>query len=595
MSNLPQKSNSVTATKGLLITKSSPLATESCKLEKQFITAQNMASHYRRVINAKPSIDTTPPKSLTKSIKAYLKAKDRVKRELMQLSWANKNFNRPKSAENPVSIEDDRSDSKSLTTVSRTLKTEESKSRTLPDQKKLHKSMSSIMNPALKAMSRLVSGHNYDVLDLHAGKFKHPNKEFQPRIINLEKSSSKLRQSNIYEPPRRRKKNTIQKTNNDHENENLSIRNSNLNESKNFNEESDGEELYPPKLNSSEIFNASTGSKRLSASQISLKRAAEKEEQLKYIEFLKDVTTDVLERGITSNKNRNRLDDRKMREILGSLRVDIGIPNESEAEIDSNLYQTVNKALLMDKEQNKENTDAESEYLSLKKFGYPSRVNSSRSLLGDERTDLNVSHGKKLFDDYENQIIQNIQTIRRKSSSSGNEQSRKNSVESDKSTPKLSRHSSILKKSPSQSSLPSRKESVDPKNQEVDLSKSYQDNEAHINDKNGDSDDDDIFITSKKDSRNSSNNGSRRSSQVKENSIRNSVVDEDALFNDNYGAPDMDSGGSENDDQFNELNTQMWKGASRKKSSDSSGSDNRSVDTPTPKPRSTKNVSNQKY
>lgn len=29
------------------------LATESCKLEKQFLTAQNMASHYRKVINAR--------------------------------------------------------------------------------------------------------------------------------------------------------------------------------------------------------------------------------------------------------------------------------------------------------------------------------------------------------------------------------------------------------------------------------------------------------------------------------------------------------------------------------------------------------------
>ena len=42
------------------------------------------------------------------------------------------------------------------------------------------------MNPALKAMSRLVAGRHYDVLDNHADRFKAPSKEFVPRI----KSSS---------------------------------------------------------------------------------------------------------------------------------------------------------------------------------------------------------------------------------------------------------------------------------------------------------------------------------------------------------------------------------------------------------------------
>ena len=282
-----------------------------------------------------------------------------------------------------------------------------------------------------------------------------------------------------------------------------------------------------------------------------------------------------------------------MREILESLRVDIGIPSDNDTEIDANFYQTINKALLMDKEKNKENLNAENEYLSLKKFGYPSRVNSSRSLLSDEKSDLNISQGKKLFNDYENQIIQNIQTIRRKSSSSENEQSRKNSIESDK-TPKLSRNSSILKKSPDQSLTPSRKESLNSNNQQSDLTKA-QENEAYIPDKinksddnDDDDDDDDIFVSSKKETSNNSNKSSRRSSQVNN---ENNVMDDDALFNDNYGSPDLNSGESENDDQLNEMNIRMKKESFRKKSSDSNESDRRSVETPTPKPRLAKNNS----
>jgi hypothetical protein len=72
------------------------LATGDCKLGTQFITAQNMASHYKRVINAKgelfflnyiirlyhiiyskffvASIDITPPKSLIQSQKGNFKS-----------------------------------------------------------------------------------------------------------------------------------------------------------------------------------------------------------------------------------------------------------------------------------------------------------------------------------------------------------------------------------------------------------------------------------------------------------------------------------------------------------------------------------------
>jgi hypothetical protein len=54
-------------------------------------------------------------------------------------------------------------------------------------------------------MSKLVSGHNYDILDNHQDKFKMPDTKFQPRIKNTTKESS-LQKSSHYQPPRRRKK-----------------------------------------------------------------------------------------------------------------------------------------------------------------------------------------------------------------------------------------------------------------------------------------------------------------------------------------------------------------------------------------------------
>ena len=67
--------------------------------------------------------------------------------------------------------------------------------------------MSTQFHPALKAMSRLVSGRHYDVLDSHAEKFKQPARDFEPRIKNTT-TSSNLKKSSYYQAPRRRKKPT---------------------------------------------------------------------------------------------------------------------------------------------------------------------------------------------------------------------------------------------------------------------------------------------------------------------------------------------------------------------------------------------------
>jgi hypothetical protein len=63
-----------------------------------------------------------------------------------------------------------------------------------------------MLHPALKAMSRLASNRNYDVLDNHADRFKKPDKEFEPRIKNTNSESHLGKNSSCYQAPRRRRR-----------------------------------------------------------------------------------------------------------------------------------------------------------------------------------------------------------------------------------------------------------------------------------------------------------------------------------------------------------------------------------------------------
>ena len=76
--------------------------------------------------------------------------------------------------------------------------------------------------------------------------------------------------------------------------------------------------------------------------EMNLKLEAEKEEEIKYLQFVKEVTNDVIARGIYSNrvinscfeyhvnKNKHLLDENKMKDLLNTLRKDIGIVDEGQ-------------------------------------------------------------------------------------------------------------------------------------------------------------------------------------------------------------------------------------------------------------------------
>ena len=74
------------------------------------------------------------------------------------------------------------------------------------------------------------------------------------------------------------------------------------------------------------------------------KQLPKREEDLKYLQFVKEVTDDIISRGITSNrvinncfsyhiKKNKHLNETKMKELLDTLRKDIGVPDENGKQI----------------------------------------------------------------------------------------------------------------------------------------------------------------------------------------------------------------------------------------------------------------------
>lgn len=130
-----------------------------------------MASHYKRVINAKSSINTLPPKSMVQS----QKARDRIKRELLNFSHLANSLQPVKSSDSFINVRillikcfqilrlkfdycqkkssmDDLSDKKMETVSQRACKSarepveEDIKIKALKDRERLHRSMSNLMN-----------------------------------------------------------------------------------------------------------------------------------------------------------------------------------------------------------------------------------------------------------------------------------------------------------------------------------------------------------------------------------------------------------------------------------------------------------------
>ncbi|XP_038073319.1 spermatogenesis-associated protein 7 homolog [Patiria miniata] len=220
-----------------------------------------------------------------------------------------------------------------------------------------------------------------DVLDKMADRFSQADKPHTPRTLKTN-AQSRLAQSNIYNKPKRPTKKTNRQNGIDHEHDDIeyeqniqdyedrlleegddfedsprrnpdhvrwvedqakrveSLRLDGLTREGAGFETEEGEDLHLSQSYQRPFYSTGNLSNR-PPSRIS-KRMKDEEEELRYLEFVTDVTNDVLNRGIFTNsvlkqvfdshinRNKDRLDEGRMRHLMAQLQEDLFIPNSDD-------------------------------------------------------------------------------------------------------------------------------------------------------------------------------------------------------------------------------------------------------------------------
>jgi len=310
-----------------------------------------------------------------------------------------------------------------------------------------------------------------------------------------------------------------------------------------------------------------------------------------------------------------------MRDLVNTLKQDIGMPSEQEEKVDisPNYHQSINRAIMLDKEKEKENwTDAGS-YLVLKQFGWneSSQLNSSRNmehrLAADHTNEMRRDLGDEyVFETYESQIMQNIQSIR-KTSRSSNEDAQEEPVghavanerKEEMTNRKNSFQTNNMLNSQSNSRLSNQTTTATAfseqlRNLNEDINKPVSSNQAQTSHANAnkydefdnDDDDDDIFtgnsymnekqkatfLTQQKQTEEEETNMATHSKVAFNNSpaqqtIKKSEYADDILFNDDYGQSENES----HEDNFDDL--------LKKKASIQRKQNHETAESPRPAPR----------
>ncbi|XP_002739365.1 spermatogenesis-associated protein 7-like [Saccoglossus kowalevskii] len=297
--------------KGHVALKSSALAPTTTRLSNQHLIQDHLSAHYRRVSSAKAAVDTKPPKSMAISTKVRDQKRRDLGRESRISSRASssasyRDYTRPKtdryenydinlSYDNFNMVNDIVEDTRHSPSTYRTPRPMKSN---IPPEWQQH----------TKTGIKTKKWDQKDLLDTQADRFTEPEKPYTPRTLKRE-AQSKIAQSKNYNPPKRKSEKSDSKGK-----DLLSTRNTYAD----YNGEMESSLQFPRRLNSA--------------------RVKEEEEELKYLEFVSDVTNDVLNRGIYSNRvlkqifdkhverKRGQLDERRMLRLMDQLRQDLGIP-----------------------------------------------------------------------------------------------------------------------------------------------------------------------------------------------------------------------------------------------------------------------------
>ncbi|XP_028917949.1 spermatogenesis-associated protein 7 isoform X3 [Ornithorhynchus anatinus] len=313
--------------KGHLSTKSNAFCTDSSslRLSTLYLIKNHMAIHYNKILSAKAAIDCSVPNSMLTSIK-YV---DQQRREKLKKELAN------------------------FSSYSRC-----AKSSSLPSSRSGSRTHSAIIrkDPA---------SNSGDLLDRHSEYFTERQLPFTPRTLKSE-AKSFLAQYRYYTPARRKMKDSVGQQAEAETQTELSSFNSGIETPENVPQakvkqprassyttcgniekrasQASRNSLTWDQIKDDASQNSFSRATSPSNTQSSTVRKIQSEEELLYLNFIQEITDEILKLGLFSNRvldrlfedhisqNRHRLEEAKMRHLLRILKVDLGCNTEEKSE-----------------------------------------------------------------------------------------------------------------------------------------------------------------------------------------------------------------------------------------------------------------------
>ncbi|XP_066281925.1 spermatogenesis-associated protein 7-like isoform X5 [Branchiostoma lanceolatum] len=386
--------------KGHLVLKSSPFAPSTNKITEQYMIQDHLSVHYKKLSSARPAIDNRPPASMVKSVKyrdqqrrlMLEKEMKKFQKELKSARSASRMSSRPNTpmkAQHPEQYPDDLETSTYIAQEVASpppprprsaYSVRSARSRTSSVPMATHRTN---MDPS-KVVQLPRNTPDGDILNTRAHKFQSPDRPFTPRTLNRTGVQSRLAQSKCYNPPRRKK--APKPADNDGRQSVASEMNmsemsytdvppqpaprarrqeeesrvppldiekdvdharwveqqAKRMEKLTVKEDSWSAAPQPAERRMSDTNRSMYSTKNRTKSQ-TMKQIEAEEEELKYLEFVTDVTNDILARGIFTNKvlvqvfdnhvqkRQGELNETRMRQMIDILREDLGITDDSKA------------------------------------------------------------------------------------------------------------------------------------------------------------------------------------------------------------------------------------------------------------------------
>ncbi|XP_073466797.1 spermatogenesis-associated protein 7 [Aquarana catesbeiana] len=365
--------------RGHLSTKSNAFCIgHSSRLSDQYRVRDHMLSHYNKILTAKAAVDCSVPKSMTKSIKYNdQQRRERLKTVVSHIERdsvsSRASSSRPNSRESldsalqqkdlyvgydnahrPFSYSDPGASPISFISSSRHFHSSEHAADMRWRHPDLSGASSRIGSTAWgtalrKFQDNREKTYSGDLIEKHAQHFTSKQRPFTPRTLKTTAKSA-LAQSRFYTPPRRKRRGVREA---EVQTDLSSFRG--RHGAANRNPPLDGEQVEDPENSLLSEEEDDTDQHRHSASRMSydelkspsptMQRIHSEEEELAYLEFVADVTNEILSLGLFSDRiidrvferhleeNRHRLDVGKMRHLLGILRADLDSKDEKKLDL----------------------------------------------------------------------------------------------------------------------------------------------------------------------------------------------------------------------------------------------------------------------